>query len=104
MSRQVRLDARFADKVTMRSVRARLHRQDHGDRRNLAARLQDRRRSDTDAKLTVYGAVNGISRRNSSSADAERQRARRRCERGWRNGDEIGVRLRKDLPAPEARG
>ena len=54
--------------------------------------------SDTGAKLTVHGSVNGIDMREFFLVLSQTGNAHRRCERIWLNGDEVGVRFLKDLP------
>jgi hypothetical protein len=55
--------------------------------------------SDTGARLTVHGSVSGINTREFFLMLSATGAAHRRCERVWLNGDEIGVRFLKELPA-----
>ena len=60
--------------------------------------------SDTGAKLTVHGSVNGIDTGEFFLVLSATASAHRRCERIWLNGDEIGVRfLREQQAAPRRR-
>ena len=54
--------------------------------------------SDTGAKLTIHGSVDGIEMREFFLMLTPTGNAHRRCERIWLNGDEIGVRFLKDQP------
>src|ERR1700693_4323251 len=60
--------------------------------------------SDTGAKLTVHGSVDGIDTNEFFLVLSATGSAHRRCERIWLNGDEIGVRsLREQPPQPRRR-
>jgi hypothetical protein len=54
--------------------------------------------SDTGAKLTIHGSVDGIDTREFFLVLTPGGTAHRRCERIWVNGHEIGVRFLKDAP------
>ena len=54
--------------------------------------------SDTGAKLTIHGSVDGVDTREFFLVLTPGGTAHRRCERIWLNGDEIGVRFHKDAP------
>jgi hypothetical protein len=54
--------------------------------------------SDTGAKLTIHGSVEGIDMREFFLVLSQTGNAHRRCERIWLNGDEVGVRFLKDVP------
>ncbi len=54
--------------------------------------------SDTGAKLTIHGSVDGVDTREFFLVLTPNGSAHRRCERIWLNGDEIGVRFLKDAP------
>ncbi len=54
--------------------------------------------SDTGAKLTVHGSVDGIDAREFFLVLTASGNAHRRCERIWLDGDEIGVRFLTDVP------
>ncbi len=54
--------------------------------------------SDTGAKLTINGSVEGIDLREFFLVLTASGNAHRRCERIWLNGDEVGVRFLKDVP------
>jgi hypothetical protein len=54
--------------------------------------------SDTGAKLSIRGSVEGIDMREFFLVLTPTGSAHRRCERIWLNGDEIGVRFLKDAP------
>ena len=54
--------------------------------------------SDTGAKLTIHGSVDGVDTREFFLVLTPGGTAHRRCERIWLNGDEIGVRFLKDAP------
>jgi hypothetical protein len=54
--------------------------------------------SDTGAKLSIHGPVEGIDTREFFLVLTPGGTAHRRCERIWLNGDEIGVRFLKDAP------
>ena len=55
--------------------------------------------SDTGAKLTIRGSVDGIDTEEFFLVLSATGNAHRRCERIWLNGDEIGVRFLKERPA-----
>jgi hypothetical protein len=54
--------------------------------------------SDTGAKLTVRGSIEGLDLGEFFLMLSASGSAHRRCERIWLNGDEIGVRFLKDQP------
>jgi hypothetical protein len=54
--------------------------------------------SDTGAKLTIRGSVDGIDMREFFLVLSASGNAHRRCERIWLNGDEVGVRFLRDNP------
>lgn len=54
--------------------------------------------SDTGAKLTIHGSVDGIDMREFFLVLTPTGSAHRRCERIWLNGDEVGVRFLRDQP------
>jgi hypothetical protein len=51
--------------------------------------------SDTEAKLTVFGSVEGLNLDEFFLVLSTWGHAHRRCERTWLNGDQIGVRFLK---------
>jgi len=55
--------------------------------------------SDTGAKLRICGAINAIDTQEFFLVLSPTGNAFRRCERVWVNGDEVGVRFLKELPA-----
>jgi hypothetical protein len=55
--------------------------------------------SDTGAKLRIRGAINAIDTQEFFLMLSPTGNAFRRCERIWLDGDQIGVRFLKDLPA-----
>jgi hypothetical protein len=59
--------------------------------------------SDTGAKLTIRGSVDGIDTSEFLLALSPTGSAQRRCERIWLNGDEIGVRFLREREAPPRR-
>jgi len=59
--------------------------------------------SDTGAKLTIYGTVNGLNMQEFFLILTPNGNAHRRCERVWLNGDEIGVSFLKDKPGQPPR-
>ena len=54
--------------------------------------------SDTGAKLSVLGSVEGIDTKEFFLVLTPSGTAHRRCVRIWVNGDEIGVKFLKDAP------
>jgi hypothetical protein len=54
--------------------------------------------SDTGAKLTIHGAIDGIDLQEFFLVLSVTGNAHRRCQRIWLNGDEVGVRFLKDTP------
>ena len=55
--------------------------------------------SDTGAKLRIRGSISGIDTQEFLLMLSPTGNAFRRCKRIWLNGDEVGVRFLKDLPA-----
>jgi hypothetical protein len=54
--------------------------------------------SDTGAKLTIHGPVDGVDTREFFLVLTPSGTAHRRCQRIWLHADEIGVRFLRDAP------